>query len=167
MAGASIRFDLRDLRGLQAGLDAAQARSEDLSPLMDAIGLAMETTVHERFEAEQDADGTPWKPSIRARTEGGQTLRDTGHLDNSITHRAGADEVEIGSNLIYARPNFFGATITAKNGGYLKFSLPGGLGFAQVRSVTIPSRNPLGIGGDDEETIGELAADYLLGGLAA
>lgn len=167
MAGASIRFNLGEIDGLASMLDAAHARALDLSPLMDRIGMAMETTVHERFEAEEDADGAKWTPSIRAKEEGGQTLRDRGHLDNSITHRAGAAEVEIGSNLIYAAPNFFGATITAKGDGYLKFSLPGGLGFRSVKSVTIPARNPLGIGGDDEETMEELTADYILGDLAA
>ncbi len=167
MAGASIFFDLRDLHALETALNDAVARAEDLSPLMDAIGGAMETTVHERFEAEEEADGTKWPQSIRAKEEGGQTLRDDGHLDNSITHIFDASSTEIGSNLIYAGPNFFGATIRAKNGGYLKFSLPGDLGFVQVESVTIPARNPLGIGGDDEETMEELAADYLFGGLAA
>lgn len=167
MPGASIRFDAHELDALTRTLDAGGARARDLTPLMDAIGMAMETTTHERFEAEEDARGKPWKPSIRARTEGGQTLRDKGHLDNSITHVPSSDAVEIGSGLIYAAPNFFGATITAKPGGYLKFGLPGGLGFRSVGSVTLPSRNPLGVGGDDEENIVELAEDFLAGGLAA
>lgn len=167
MSGASIVFRIGDLPHMEASLRSARARSLDLAPLMDQIGMAMETSTHERFASESDAQGNPWKPSIRARVEGGQTLRDDGHLDNSITHRASADEVEIGSNLIYAAPNFFGAVIRAKNGPHLKFRLPGRLGFVAVESVTLPARNPLGIGGDDDDTIGELTADHILGELRA
>lgn len=165
MSGAGIVFRIGDLPRMETALRSARARALDLAPLMDQIGMEMETTTHERFASESDAQGNPWKPSIRARTEGGQTLRDDGHLDNSITHRFSSDEVEIGSNLIYAAPNFFGAVIRAKNGPHLKFRLPGRLGFVSVESVTLPERNPLGIGGDDPETIMELTGDYILGEL--
>lgn len=167
MAGTSLTFTLSDLADMQAQLEAAHRRSEDFSPLMDQIGAAMETSTHERFEKEEAPDGTAWAETIRKKEEGGQILRLDGHLDNSVTHRAGADEVEIGSNLIYAGVHQDGATIWAKKDGYLRFALPGGLGFAMVDHVTIPARPYLGIGGDDEETIAELTADYLLGDLAA
>lgn len=149
MAGVAVTFDLSQLPGLSAALGAAIARLDDLEPLMDQIGNAMETTTHERFETERGPDGTPWTPTIRSREEGGQILRLDGHLDNSVTHRASADSVEVGSNLIYARIHQQGGTISAKS----------------IESVLIPARPYLGIGGDDEETILELTSDYVLGEL--
>lgn len=166
MAGAAITFNLSELPGLESALAAARARALDLHPLMDQIGMAMETTTHERFTEERAPDGKPWAPTIRKREEGGQILRDKGHLDNSITHLASSDSVEIGSNLIYARPHQDGATIRAKGGGKLKFALPGSLGFRSIEQVIIPARPYLGLGGDDELTIEELAEDYLAGELA-
>lgn len=165
MAGAAVIFNLSDLAGIEHALLAAHKRSLDLSPLMDQIGNAMELTTHERFEGEHDPDGNPWKPSIRARTQGGKTLTKDGHLDNSVTHASSSDSVEIGSNLIYARIHQQGGTISGKTGN-LRFRLPGKLGFRSVESVLIPARPFLGIGGDDEETIGELTGDYLLGEMA-
>jgi len=166
MAGAAIVFIIAQLPGIERALHAAHARSLDLEPLMDQIGMAMETTTHERFETESDPHGNRWTPSIRAREQGGKTLTYQGHIDNSVTHRAGAEQVEIGSNLIYARIHQEGGTISGKNGN-LKFRLPGALGFRSVESVLIPARPFIGLGGDDALTIEELAGDYLLGELAS
>lgn len=165
---AAITIDLGELVALNGRLEAAYARSKDLSPLMDAIGMAMETSTDERFDNEATPDGRPWKQSIRAREDGGKTLTgpNSARLRNSITHAANADSVEIGSNLIYAGIHQFGGRITAK-AGHLKFALPGGLGFVSVKGVNIPARPYLGIGGDDEQTIAELSADYLFEELAA
>ena len=163
---AGITIDLSELVALDGRLEAAYARSKNLSPLMDAIGMAMETSTEERFDNEASPDGLPWKKSIRAREEGGKTLTDSARLRGSITHAASADQVEIGSNLIYAGIHQVGGRITAKS-GHLKFALPGGLGFVSVKGVNIPARPYLGIGGDDEQTIVELSADYLLEDLAA
>lgn len=164
MAGAAIHFDIGTLPGIERALMSAHKRSLDLAPLMDQIGNAMEVTTHERFESESDPDGNPWKQSIRARTEGGKTLTKDGHLDNSITHSFTADSAEIGSNLIYAGIHQQGGRISGKSGN-LRFQLPGALGFRSVESVLIPARPFLGLGGDDEMTIGELTGDYLLGEL--
>lgn len=163
---AAITIDLGELVALNGRLEAAYARSKDLSPLMDAIGMAMETSTDERFDNEASPDGRPWKKSLRAREQGGKTLTDSARLRGSITHAANADSVEIGSNLIYAGIHQFGGRIAAKS-GHLKFALPGGLGFVSVKGVNIPARPYLGIGGDDEQTIAELSADYLLEDLAA
>ena len=75
---------------------------------------------------------------------GGKTLTLDGFLSDSITYRAGSDQVETGSNLVYARPHQLGWP-------------EGGL----------PQREFLGLGREDEDEIVELAADYLLGELAS
>ncbi len=163
---AGITFDIGELIALDGRLVAAYERSQDLSPLMDAIGMAMETSTDERFDDEAGPDGRPWKQSVRSKETGGKTLTDSPRLRGSITHSANADSVEIGTNLIYAGIHQGGGRITAKS-GHLKFQLPGGLGFVSVEGVNIPARPYLGIGGDDEITITELSADYLLQDLAA
>lgn len=163
---AGITFDIGELVALDGRLSAAYDRSRDLSPLMDSIGMAMETSTDERFDNEAGPDGMPWKKSLRAKEEGGKTLTDSARMRGSITHSASATQVEVGTNLIYAGIHQFGGRITAKS-GHLKFTLPGGLGFVSVVGVNIPARPYLGIGRDDEQTIAELSADYLLEDLAA
>lgn len=144
MAGTGITISLGELVAMDGRLAAAAERARDLYPLMDAIGQALETTTHERFEQGEDPQGVPWKTSQRVELFGGQTLRLSGVLEASIGHNASSDQIEIGSNLIYARPHDLG--------------WPEG---------NLPQRQFIGLGGDDEQTIVELAADYLLMDLAA
>lgn len=53
-----------------------------------AIGRYLKTSTQLRFRAQKGPDGKAWPPSQRARAEGGQTLRLTGRLRNSITYRS-------------------------------------------------------------------------------
>lgn len=144
MASATITFDLSQLTALNGALADAHARSLDLEPLMDKIGNAAELTIEERFASQSGPDGAKWTSSQRVLKFGGQTLTLGGFLRDSITHNAGPDSVEVGSNLIYARAQQFG-----------------------FEENNLPARPYLGVGGDDEETWTELAAEHLLGGLAA
>lgn len=90
----------------------------------------------------------PWKPSMRAVLEGGQTLSDTGRLRRSFTHRAWPDGFAIGTNVLYAATHQYGATITPKRAKALRFRLPGGRGkrkggkgrWVTVKQVQIPAR---------------------------
>ena len=52
--------------------------------------------------------------SRNAAKKGGQTLTDTARLRQSITHRADAAGVEVGSNVVYAAIHQFGGTIRKK-----------------------------------------------------
>lgn len=155
---AAIRIDLSELKALDGRLLAKARQLEDLTPLMDQIGQAMETTTHERFEGESGPDGVPWQKSKK---KTGKTLTEGGFLDDSITHKAGSDSVEIGTNKIYAGIHQFGGTIDLEGGNAF------GLGLSFTRQITMPARPFLGIGGDDELTIGELAGDFLIERLAA
>ena len=143
MAGASFRVDLTEISGLAEQLARAEKASVDLTPLMDDIGLALETTTDERFDSGRAPDGTAWAKGAKLT---GKTLILDGFLKNSIgdSRIITADSVTMGSPLEYAR---------AHNDGYPEGNLP--------------KRQFLGIGGDDEETIGELTADFLLQALAA
>lgn len=89
----------------------------DRYQLADTIGATLVTEFKLNFENEQGPDGTPWTPSERAKNEGGKTLRDKNHLNDSITHNvfSGGDGVEVGSNMVYAAIHQFGGE-TGRNG---------------------------------------------------
>lgn len=158
--GVGIEVQSKDLAELGHDLARRARRLSDLTPLMDELGGAMVASTQQRFEEEKAPDGTPWERSARAVHEGGQTLRDSNRLYQSITHRAEPDKVTWGTNVIYAAVHQFGATIRAKSANALAFSLPGG-DFAQVQKVEIPARPFLGVSRDDQAEIGRTVEDFL------
>lgn len=161
MSGITIQINDREVL---ESLGRLAGRVNDMQPVMEEIGAALKTSVQMRFERETGPDGQPWKPSLRAQAEGGQTLRDTGRLLQSITYRASAGEAEVGTNVIYAAVQQFGARITAKNAPALRFQVGGR--WARKQSVDIPPRPFLGIDDADRREIGAIVADYLSGALS-
>lgn len=137
------------------GLDPSDKRD-----LMDQIGFGLSENTRLRFSDGVTPAGDPWVPSLRAKLQGGETMRDTGVLMNSITHLVGADFVEVGSNVPYGPWLHFGATIRPTNGQYLTFKVPGG-GWARKTEVTLPARPWLGISEDDETEITDIIAAFL------
>ncbi len=100
----------------------------------------------------------PWPISGRVRAFGGQTLRMTGRLMNSLTPFADESGGGVSTNLKYARIHATGGTIRAKNSEFLTFRVPAGLTTAsksgkqlkkprknfsvvRVKQVTIPRRD--------------------------
>jgi len=160
MTGISIRIDDADLARMGHALDGLLREADQAEDLMDEIGSALVTSTQQRFEAGTGPDGERWTPSMRALRTGGQTLTDRGHLRDSVTHAANARSVQVGSNLIYARPHQLGATIRAKAGGALAIPLPDG-GVALKQSVTLPARPYLGISADDQAEIGDIIRERL------
>lgn len=125
----------------------------DWRDLNEEIGELLVSSVRDRFRRGVGPDGRPWKPSIRARKEGGQTLRDTGLLANSIHYRADSRRVEVGTNDKRARVHQQGMTIRAKRAKALRFQI--GEQWFIRRHVTIPARPFLGISQQDEQDIDE------------
>lgn len=140
--------------------------------LYEDIGLALTTSVQERFIGGFDVDGNPWKMSWRASMQGregmqgGQTLRDTGRLMNSYTYNVLSNGVEVGTNVFYAPYLHFGATILPKTSQYITFAVGGQ--YRKVKQVVNPPRTQLGINSADEEMIlnivGSFIDEYLLRG---
>ena len=136
------------------------AKASDLSPLMGTIGNILEASTKDRLrDTNTSPDGAAWPPSMRAREDGGKTLFASGQLAASIHNVPGAQEVEIGTNLIYAGIHQSGGTIVPKFAKSLAFALPGGE-FAVVGSVTIPARPYLGVSDEDRSDIGDAVALY-------
>jgi len=109
-AGARITVDVED-GALRAALKRMTAQLDDMAPVMDEIGGVLVSSTADRFEREGGPDGTPWKPSGRARRVGGQTLSETGRLRSSIVHRADGSGVDVGTNVVYAAIHQFGGAV--------------------------------------------------------
>lgn len=151
-------------------LDALLETSSDLSPLMERIGMALESSTIERFDDERAPDGSRWAPSARAQTEGGKTLTDSARLKQSIGYVAGSDQVEVGTNTVYAgahqspsgKVRSHRRTITQAFGLPLRspveVMVPG-------HSRDMPARKFIGLSGDDEQEIEALGRGYFAEGL--
>jgi phage virion morphogenesis protein len=159
---AGMRFTLEfDDETVARALGELVRRGADLSPAMAEIAQAGETSTLHRFETETGPDGSPWRPSLRATEENGQTLTDSAQLRNSISSRFDATSAEWGSNKIYAPTHQFGATIRAKTARGLRFKI--GNRWVVKQSVTIPPRPFLGINEDDQSEIRDILRDHITG----
>lgn len=105
MAGASVIVDDQEVidafkRLVDTGHNQTRALNE--------IGRYGKTSTQFRFRNQVGPDFRRWKPSKRAEEWGGQTLRKTGRLRNSITYNVDPKGVEWGTNVIYAAAHQFG-----------------------------------------------------------
>jgi phage virion morphogenesis protein len=158
MAGVALQLTSNS-DAIAAAFAQLADRAEDKRPLMEEIGAALLLSTQMRFESETGSDGNPWPQSLRAKLEGGKTLRDTGRLVQSLTFTASSDLVEVGTNVTYAEVHQFGATITAKTARGLRFRI--GDQWVTKKSVTIPARPFLGIDDDDRDEIAAITAGWL------
>jgi len=92
----------RKLRGLIKKLDNPRKA-------LKLSGKAMMDDVKDHFKNEKGPDSR-WKKSLRAKLQGGKTLRDTGEMFNSIMSslKVGKDYAVIGTNKEYAPRHNFG-----------------------------------------------------------
>jgi phage virion morphogenesis protein len=103
-----------DDRQVLEALERLRASAADLRPVLEDIGQALTESARLTFHDARDPYGRPWAPltelTVSRRREGSAVpLRDTGRLMNSLTYRADADSVEVGTNVIYAGTHQFGA----------------------------------------------------------
>jgi len=159
MAAASIKYEgEKKVFELLSKLGSPQERKE----LLDAIGAYGVSSTQQRFLDQKSADGIEWRPSRRALKKGGQTMRKSVRLFQSLTHNATADFVEWGTNVIYARIHQFGGEIRPKKAKYLAFmGVEGGMIYA--KKVVMPPRPYLGINALDEQRIAQIAGDWVEG----
>lgn len=157
MSGIALNYQLNILAARKL---FNRFQKADTAPLMDDIGQYLVNATLGRIDKEETPDGEKWEPSYRAEREGGKTLQDSGRLRDSYTHNVLSDvSVEIGSNLLYAAIHHEGGTITAKDGGNLKFKI--GNQWVQKKSVEMPARPALGISTEDENEIHAITEDFL------
>lgn len=165
--------------GVGAALARVIGAGKNPRPLLVAIGETLAASTKRRFQTSTDPEGKPWAPNSPAtigRHLGGfkGSFKKGGGLSKKGAARAGAkkpligetralsgniawqlqgdDGVAIGSPMIYAATQQFGA----KRGAFGKTKRG-----APVPWGDIPARPFLGLSAEDVETILELAADYL------
>lgn len=98
------------LRGLMQHLD-------DPTPVMQDIGEYLIVSTKERFQTGIAPDGSKWAPNSKltlSRKKGNRPLiGETHRLSTEILSHADRDAVEVGSNLVYAAVQQFGAKMGA------------------------------------------------------
>lgn len=165
-ATLELKIDERELKKLVERARQVLGRRPSFKPLLSAIGLEMVTSTGRRFETGTAPDGSRWPRSLAALQEGRQTLIKTGRLRDSITYNATSTDVEVGTNVEYAPPHQFGATIpphTIRARRARALRIPG-IGFR--RSVkhpgsTVPARPFLGLSTQDETIIHNITEDWM------
>lgn len=110
-----------------------------LHELLTEIGASLLTSTQRRFEDEQAPSGAPWDPIQRD----GSILRDSGHLYQSLTYVAGQSQVEVGTNVVYARIHQMGGQA------------------GRGRKLTITPRPFLGLDDADRRELMEIVNDYV------
>lgn len=111
MTGASIKVDDRDVK---KALRELRRKTKDTLPVMRAIGHAVRDHVDRNFLGQHGPDGKRWDKlsdttKDRRRGTSYHILRDTGRLANSITSRATKTQAIVGTDVIYAGTQQFGA----------------------------------------------------------
>jgi phage virion morphogenesis protein len=105
-----------DDRSVREAFNRLVATGENPQPWLTAIGRDLEASTKLRFRDSQAPSGAAWAGlspvTIALRRGGGaraKPLLDTGRLANSITSSTGPNYVEVGTNVIYARFQHYGA----------------------------------------------------------
>lgn len=125
------------------------AVGENPGPWLGVIGRNLAENTRLRFRDGRGPTGASWAPlspvTLALRRKGGagaKPLLDTGRLANSITSQVGSNYVDVGTNVIYAAFQHFGAAKGAFGTTSRGSPIPWG---------NVPGRPFLGISGEDRE----------------
>jgi len=140
MAGVNVRVDA-DFAPIREYLGMVEDMGSNAANLFDEIGAALVSSTQARFATSTAPDGGAWKPVKR----GGRPLVDQGILVGSITHAAGAKQVEVGTNLVYGAIHQFGGRA------------------GRGHSVNIDARPYLGLSTEDEDEVVGILRDFVEG----
>lgn len=160
MTVRSDGFYFQGQKKIQEWLERVKAKAGNHQDLYDELADILLAGTHDRFDRGIGPDDRPWKQSWRAKSQAGQTLRDTGRLRNSIRIKLSKNGFSLATNLVYAPIHQFGGVIRPKNKPYLTLKTPTG-GWIKVKSVTIPARPFLGVSADDAQLLLLEIEDYL------
>ncbi|TCO74287.1 phage virion morphogenesis protein [Rhodovulum euryhalinum] len=169
MTGVTMTVTLDD-REAREKLRALVDRMERPEGFYKLVGDAIVNSTKENFQSESAPDGTPWAPhapsTIRQRIRRGQVpitkLRTNSFgqtLYNQLNARPSPEGVTVGSPMPYGAIHQLGGTVKrqARTGRLF------GRDSVSVRAytITIPARPYLGLSAEDEETIIQIADDWL------
>lgn len=148
-----IRIEFND-RDAETAITGLGLLFDDLTPVMEEIGETLVASTTDRFKAGTAADGSPWKPKSAAtlakyakgkdRVDSRPLHGPSLSLSRTIFHQAGARQVEVGSNRVYAAMMHFGGAKSA---------------FPHLWG-DIPARPFLGVSDDDRTAILEIVGEW-------
>jgi len=106
-----------DDEGVQAALNRALARFSDLTPLMEGVAGVLEDEAQSAFREQRSPKGRGWarlsEVTIALRTKSGhwpgKILQRSGRLAGSISSQVTPNSATVGTNVIYASVQQFGA----------------------------------------------------------
>ncbi|MDZ7655567.1 MAG: phage virion morphogenesis protein [Sulfurimicrobium sp.] len=128
-------------RSVMDALNLLLRQSQDMHPVMDAIGQRMEERISARFETRTDPGGhawSPWKPSTLKSypKDGNRTLLDRhGDMLDGLSHQADTNSVTIGFNVPYAFYHEHGTSKMARRGLLMADPDAGTLGQDDERDI--------------------------------
>jgi phage virion morphogenesis protein len=111
-----------DNSAFKSYLDKLQLRLDDLYPVMDDIGMRIETRVSGRFETRTDPNGKSWAPWSPATKEsypkdGNRKLLDRyGEMIQHLSHQADKTSVRIGFSDFYSTFHEYGTKNMPRRG---------------------------------------------------
>ena len=173
-------------------LKALQGRIEDPADILEPIGDVLRKTTVSRFFSQTSPTGRRWKPSKAAKRKRRLTLVRTGDLRESIRVVMSGGNVQIGTDIWYARIHQQGGPIDAKykpkrkTGAAASFKLPsrpnltpGASSAAKLaqsalrrrrqvkeRNVRLPARKFLGVSKRDRKRTTQILMDKISEALA-
>ncbi|MEG0920628.1 MAG: phage virion morphogenesis protein [Comamonas sp.] len=143
-----LTIDVHD-KAFRSYLTQLGDKLEDLTPAMQAIGMALESRVSERFQIRMDPNGeawAPWMPRTKATypEDGNRRLLDRyGDMLASLNHQADARSVTVG----------FGSPIAVYHEWGTEHMERRGMLFSDSDAGTL--------GTDDETMVVDMLSDYL------
>lgn len=161
MSGVAISVTISD-DAVRRAFARLSGMMDNTTPVMSAIGTELVASTTLRFVTQTDPEGAAWTalhPEYAKGKRNARILTESGRLRDSITKVASADEVRVGTNVIYGAIHQFGGTIQPKSASHLFFRMGGNLIVAD--KVTLPARPYLGISADDETAIAEIVFDFI------
>ncbi len=144
MAGTQLTFDIK---GFAEATHAINGLGGNAADIYVAAGALIESQTRRRIAEEKTGpDGNAWaawSPEYEATRKSGQSLlMNEGELLDSIAWAVSGDDLEVGSNLVYAATHQFGS-----------------------EDGTIPARPFLGLSADNENELLELVTGLIAGDL--
>src|SRR5690606_3652990 len=138
----------------QAIADKVEARFAQLGPnspatlrALEAFARVLRTRIQVGFRMSRDPWGGAWAPLNPVLTRKGQPLLNTRRLYSSVQVKRDGQGIKVGTGLRVPSGDHnlgavhqFGATITPKNGKFLRWAPAGAKGFVFAEEVTIPAR---------------------------
>ncbi len=161
------RIDVDDEKITQALARLRTLSRGNAAPAMREIGRVLKTSTQFRFRDQRGPNNSPWHKVRR----GGQALRLTGRLRDSIEYVVARNEVSVGTNVVYAKTHQFGINDeqTVKShirvvekafGKKLKFGVNATVK-QHTRRMRIWARPFLGFSDNDKEDILDILSEHI------